>query len=198
MKKFNPLPALVHVLLVSLVLAWAAAGCARETPIFPTSEPQAPSTNPILPEPCPEAGIDGKNIPFETLVQGYRLSSPQSVPALYLAVDTAGVDALSSVVDSRQQALLGEVKLDSHAVLAAVWGVRPSGGESITICSVSIADTVLTIGVILQENAPDMPKVDVATYPYHLVLVSRPDLPEGSLHYRLVSAAGLLAEGDTP
>ncbi len=83
-------------------------------------------------------------------------------------------------------------------VLAAVWGVRSSGGGSITICGISLDDTNLTVSVILQENDPEVAQIDAATYPYHLVLVNRLDLPEGILHYRLVSETGLLAEGDLP
>ncbi len=142
--------------------------------------------------------MDVKNLSFETLVQGYRLSAAQSGPALYLALDPTSLDALISDVDPRDQGLVGVVNLDSHSVLAAFWGVRPSGGESITICAISITNNSLTVGVVLQENDPEVPKVDAATYPYHLVLVNRLDLPEGSLHYRLVSDSGLLAEGDIP
>lgn len=199
MKKLNALPAAVNVLIVSLMLAWALAGCAAGSPISPTSEPPNPLVTSIPPAACPPAGTEKSAIPFSILAQGYRLSSSQAEPMLYLAADPASLDALEPIVDTQDQALLGEVKEDSQVVLAAFWGVRPSGGASITICAISIEDSNLTVSVILQENDPNLPRIDAATYPYHLVLVNRLDLPrEVSLHYRLVSDTGVLVEGELP
>jgi hypothetical protein len=148
---------------------------------------------------CLTPGSGETIVPFESLAQGYRLSSSQSKPALFMAVDSTSRDAFTPLIDDEHRALLGEVDLERKAVLAAVWGVRPSGGNSITICSISLAKTGIIVKVIIMEDDPNVARVDASTYPYHLVLIDRLELPtDENLHYRLMSDDTLLAEGELP
>jgi hypothetical protein len=137
------------------------------------------------------------NIPFETLAQGMRLSSPQSEPVLLMATNPAAFDALVPLLDLEHQALLNDVDFERNIILAVFWGVKPSGGYSITIDRIWTADNDLTVNVILNENDPTLPKVEASTYPYHLVIVDRLALPgEGNLFYQVLSDDAVLVSGE--
>jgi hypothetical protein len=206
MKRFFSMPVHLHVVFVNVILTWALIGCTsgiQSPAIGGSATPPATLSLPATPvsdlDPCPTPGSDETAIPFESLAQGYRLSSSQSKPAMFMAVDDLSRDALAPLISEKDQSLLSDVDMNRRAVLAATWGVKPSGGYSITICSISTADMNLTVNVILKENDPNTPRVDASTFPYHLVAIDRLDLPgEGKLHYRLISSDTLLAEGELP
>lgn len=141
----------------------------------------------------------GTAVPFRTLAQGFRLSGALPEPTLLVAVDGVSLDAVVSLIDQRHQALLKRVDLEREAVVAAFWGVKHSGGFSITVSTILIANTEITVNVVLQDNDPAFPRIDAATLPYHLVAINRSILPkEGILHYRLVSGDKMLAVGKLP
>lgn len=179
MKKAISLP--VHLLILLFAMfAWILTGCAV-----------SPGTQ------LPDSGDE--NFAFESIAQGLRMSSTQAQPVLRMADDAESLKTLAALVTPEHQTLLADVDFEKSVVLAAFWGVRPSGSASITIEKVSLAGDELTVMVRLNENDPNVPRVEAATYPYHLVSLARADLPAGAaLHYRLVSADTLLAEGELP
>ncbi len=187
------------LLAIHLLLVIAAVGCTSSTG-SPTAGDSPVPSSPATTWATATASSSGVSaIPFQTLAQGFRLSSTQSKPTLLRVVDNASRDAMAALIDPRHQTLLKKVDLEREQVLAAFWGTKPSGGFSITISSIFITKTDLTVNVILRENDPTVPRGDVSTFPYHLVTVNRLTLPmDTTLHYRLVGGDGLLATGDLP
>jgi PrcB C-terminal len=204
MKRSFYLPVRIIIAIVFIFLVWIVAGCASDkTSPAPTDSliPSAISTLPCAPTSAtsafPASVLGETTISFETLTQGFRLNATQPEPTVLLAFDPPSRDTLVSLVSKEHQALLNQVDLDKKAILAATWGAKPSGGFSITICTISITDTTLTVNVILKDNDPNVPKIDASTLPYHLVLIDRSDLPsQENLHYRLVSDGAILNEGE--
>ena len=191
MKRFPYLSANLLKTSLYVILIWTVATCS----INPTHRGVPTSISSTQP---PTVSVETE-LPFETLVQGYRLDAAQSTPTVILAIDSAARDALSSKVSLEHQAILNEVDLNKKIILAATWGVKPSGGFSITIRKLSIINSTLIVSVDLVENDPNLPKIDAATFPYHLVLVDRLALPtQGNLHYQLISNEVVLAEGELP
>jgi len=194
MKKLFLSPIHLLVIFAHLILAWIVVSCA-DVPGSPT-DPSTPTTQ-LLPSPTLDPG--GIAIPFKTLAQGFQLSSAQSTPTLHLALDPETRAALLPLISPEHHALLTEVDLEKNAVLAAIWGIKPSGGFSITIRKIWISGANLTVEVILNEADPSFPRIEAATIPYHLVTIDRLALPKDTpLHFRLVSEDTLLAEGALP
>jgi len=209
MKRYFPQPTHLLVGFANLILAWAVVSCASggQSPTLDGSPMPVSSvaawTTPVTPTSSVFASptyVSGETaIPFQSLAQGFRLDSAQSKPALLMAVNPMSRDALVSLIDHEHQSLLTKVDLEKEVVLAAIWGVKPSGGFSITISKISIDNANLTVKVILKENDPTVPRLDASTFPYHLVTISHLALPkEANLHYRLVSDDTLLAAGNLP
>lgn len=189
MKKAHFLPG--HLLIVVIaILALMLAGCDGAAGGIPT----APGTGGTQP---PDS--DDGRVAFEPLAQGLVLRSTQSEPALRMAVDGESMKTLAELVTPEHQTLLADIDFDKNVVLAVFWGVRPSGGASISVEKVTLAGNELTVAVRLNADDPNVPRVEAATYPYHLVSLARAALPAGAdLRYRLVSAETLLAEGNLP
>ncbi len=190
MKRSRSFP--VHLLAVcSLVLlARVLSGCSG-----------APAAMPTLPgsSGTPTSVAPSGSLTFQPIAQGYLLHSTQSEPAVRLAAAAEDLDALAGLITRDHLAVLKDVDFAENMVLAVFWGVRPSGGCSITVEKLQTDDSGLTISVVLNEDDPNFPRVDAATHPYHLVTIARAALPAGAaLHYRLASADALLAEGELP
>jgi hypothetical protein len=152
-----------------------------------------------VPDSTPTPTESSAVLTFQSIGQGYLLSSTQSKPAVRLATDAGSLAALDALVTPDHRALLKNIDLEKNVILATFWGVRASGGCSITIEKLFIDDAGLTVSVLLNENDAGIPRVDASSYPYHLISVARSSLPrEANLHYRLVDRDGVLAEGDLP
>lgn len=185
--KFLP----VHLLLLLIaMLGMILAGCNGTASVVPT----APGTGGTQP---PDSG--DRRVAFEPLAHGLVLSSTQTEPAVRMAVDAESLKTLAGLVSPEHQTLLADIDFEKNVVLAVFWGVRPSGGASISIETVTLAGNELTVAVRLNEDDPNAPRVEASTYPYRLVTVARAALPAGAaLSYRLMSADALLAEGKLP
>lgn len=162
----------------------------------------APGVVPTLPgaTDLPTLAASGTaGLSFQAVAGGYLLRSTQSDPGVQLISEPQGLDALAGLITRDHLALLKDVDFAENMLLAVFWGVRPSGGASISVETLALAGDELTVAVRLNENDPNLPRVDASTYPYHLVTIARDGLPAGAaLHYRLVSADALLAEGRLP
>jgi PrcB C-terminal len=200
----------IHLLIVitGLIVAWATLSCGSPpapitggypSPVPPVSTLAAPLA-PISSVSASPALVSGEGvIPFKNLAQGFRLGSAQFGPAVHMAVDPKSRDDLAALVAPEHQSVLKGVDLEREVVLGAFWGVRPSGGFSIEIRTVSITNADLTVNVLLRENDPTVPKIEASTSPYHLVIIDRSSLPQNSgSHYRLVNGDAVLVEGELP
>ncbi|MDW8395946.1 MAG: protease complex subunit PrcB family protein [Anaerolineae bacterium] len=173
---------------MSLVLA---VGCTTNTPASPA--PGSP-TSPALTVTSTRAV---ERIAFRTLARGFRLGGSLSQPTLLVATDPAGRDALSALVAGDHRALIEAVDLQQEALLAVFRGTMPFGGFSITIDSVSIADTEIVMEVTLRDDDPAFGKIEAATLPYHVVAIDRSALLQShNWRYRLMSGTTRLAAGE--
>jgi hypothetical protein len=180
---------------ISLVL-WLV-GCAGNIQPLPAEEtPIADSYASVTPD---ASANSGEGIAFDDLGQGFRLTPGQAAPRVILVrTEEERQDLLESIADEHQGALR-DIDLGKKSILAVFWGAKPSGGFSITVQNIIIADSVLTIDVLLNENDPKLPRIEASTYPYHLATVDPMTLPEVlATSYRLMSGAEVLATGEIP
>jgi hypothetical protein len=202
------LPIHLPIVLTGLIVAWAAVSCgsppASNTGGYPTPiQSVFTLAAPITPTPGvsarPALVSDEDVVSFENLAQGFQLSSAQSSPAVHMAVDPKSRDDLAALVTPEHQSLLKNIDFAREVVLGAFWGVKPTGGSSIGIHTVSVTDADMTVNVILRENDPTVPKIEASTFPYHLVTIDRSSLPQkSSSRYRLMNGDAVMAEGELP
>jgi hypothetical protein len=192
-------------------LTLAAPGCTGLTqPIFTTLPSTALLTQTVRATDTSTAPSQATEVPaapsqlvdlavtFRTVVQGFRLGATLSSPALLLAVDDQSLEAVASLIDEDDRPLLRSVDLEEQALLAAFWGVKPTGGCSITIQVIYLDGNELVVEALLQENDPAFPRIEAATSPYHLVIADKDIFKGSSLRYRLVSGGAILASGILP
>ncbi len=204
-------PSRLFTVLSVVTLASAAAGCSGSTQTIPTSLPQTARLSPAAqatdtPIQLPQSTASlaspiqaaGSSVPFRSLRRGFRLGSGLPGPGLLLAVDDKSLAAVASLIDENDRSLLQGLDLNKQALLAAFWGVKPSGGCSITIQDIRLSGDEPIVDVLLQEVDPAFPRIEAATSPYHLVVIDKAILKGSNLRYRLVSGDAFLASGILP
>ena len=177
----------LFVTFVSLIIV--AVGCTAE-PIQPSSK----SINTNI-----ASLLSGTPVSYESISKSYKLGGDISEPTLLIADDQDSLDILTANISAIDQAQIKNINLENHIALAVFWGIKPSGGFSLTINNIFLNDDEITIQLLLQDSDPTFPKIEAATLPYHMIIIDQNILPDkkSTFYYYLIAEDEVLTTGKT-
>jgi hypothetical protein len=139
-----------------------------------------------------------EKISFDPLSKSFQLGSPSTSPALLLAFDDEGLEAIDPLIDKDDSLLIHSVNLAEQILVAAFWGPKPAGGYSIIIDDVHLAGNELIVEVLLQDSDPEFPKIEAATSPYYIIVLDKHILTDIINRYQMINNDVVLASGTIP
>jgi hypothetical protein len=163
-EKRTVLSRLVPLLLALLSSVWLV-GCALGGFLTPSLTQVSPTHTP-------------RTIVFETLARGDSYSAELQVPALLVARSAADVARCTEWMNDADIARrIEEVDFGTTSIVALFRGRMGSSGYGIAIHAISLASGTVRLTVDLTDPALGQDVSDVVSYPYHIILVPRDQLP---------------------
>jgi hypothetical protein len=138
---------------------------------------------PDPPAPLPAGAAD---VPFTSLLQdelgmGHSLAQDYYEPRVALLTTLEEAEALAPLLSPAAQAAAGWVDYTRYAVLTVLRGHRPSLNFPVIIDRVALTDGRLLVQAQFWEPRPSQASGAAITYPAHLVLIERAQLPATKL-----------------
>jgi hypothetical protein len=155
---------LVPLLLALLSSVWLV-GCALAGLLIPPLTQPSPTQTP-------------RAIVFETLTRGDSYTAELQVPALLVVRSAAdGARCTEWLKDPDIARRIEEVDFGTTSVVALFRGRMGSSGYGIAIQAISLASGTVQLTVDLTNPAPGQNVSDEVSYPCHIILVPREQLP---------------------
>ncbi|MCB0194477.1 MAG: protease complex subunit PrcB family protein [Anaerolineae bacterium] len=164
--------------------------------VNPTTEPASlpdPTSNPPEDQEQAQSGTEEVPTPeetslqaasttslaFTTLNQGASMTLQLDKPSIFIAGTQDDIEALKTgLADPEITQFIETVDLNTNWVVGIIQGPIGSSGYGIEIQSVNQMPNEITMVADLTEPGPDQMTSDVITYPYHLIVIPKNELPE--------------------
>ncbi|MBP7961758.1 MAG: protease complex subunit PrcB family protein [Caldilineaceae bacterium] len=164
------------------VLALLLAGCVTRAtpPPTPTSLTSEPVPFPTFPP------VEGVDVSFETIAlnesdTNILAEARKPEPQLLLLTSAQDTTAIQNQVNPETWPLLQGVGFDKYAIVTLFQGIQPSSNYRAVIQRITRQDNRLIVDAQFWQPNPYWASTTAETYPYHLVKVSKDDLPAGKV-----------------
>lgn len=181
--------------MMGLLLACKPATDPPLTPNASLAPPPAPSISPIptlasAASAVPMPTTDSRIILFETLAlneSGFDIKASETSkdPQLQVVNDAEQAMALESMVRPEDFRRLLAVDYENYAVVALFRGWQGSSNYQTVIQQISRHGDRLIVAADLWEPGLGYLSANVMTYPYHLIQITRKDLPSTQISLQL-------------